>query len=254
MHVQSRNGTFLVFEYMEHDLADLIDAHYTLHHKSPFRECEVKRLALQLLSALSFLHSRYIMHRDIKLSNLLYNHRGHLKLADFGLARKACFHPEWDVNLTLPVVSLWYRSPEILLGSPYYDYGVDNFAAGCAIAELVLGQPLIKGTSEIDQIAKIFQLLGAPTSKSLPRLNQLPNVQNKKVTIPSSSQVILSSVETLFDRINVLSSEGISLISNLLKYDTSKRMKSNEAMESVYFEQSPLPVDPTLMPKFPTKY
>lgn len=251
---KSRNGVFLVFEYCEHDLADLVDAHYSLHRKSPFRESEVKRLALQLLSALAFLHSRYIMHRDIKLSNVLYNHHGHLKLADFGLARKACFHPEGDINLTTQVVSLWYRPPEILLGCNYYDNGIDNYATGCVIAELLLGQPLIKGTSEIDQISKIFQLLGPPTSSTWPGFYQLPMVQNGTVIIPSTTQTLLSSGKTLLDRVEDLSAEGIALLSNLLKYDISKRMKASEAIRSDYFQQLPLPTNPCLMPTFPTKH
>lgn len=198
------------------------------------------------------------MHRDIKLSNLLYTHHhhdghghGHLKLADFGLARKSCFHPDGDFNLTQKVVSLWYRPPELLLGCTYYDYGVDNYSAGCAIAELILGKPLIKGESEVDQLSKIFKLLGPPTSTTFPGLYSLPMVQNKTITIPSNND---SQVLLLFDRIDVLSSEGISLISNLLKYDISKRLKSCDAMKSAYFQQAPLPTDPSLMPKFPSKH
>jgi len=84
----SRSGVFLVFEYCEHDLGQLVDSHFAMHGRSPFRESQVKQLGLQLLSALSFLHSRNVVHRDLKLSNLLYNHRGELRLADFGLARR----------------------------------------------------------------------------------------------------------------------------------------------------------------------
>lgn len=89
---------------------------------------------LQLLGALRFLHSRYILHRDLKLSNLLYNHRGELRVADFGLARRVDgeYVGDYDQNdpkernccLTPNVVSLWYRPPELLFGSDYYDMSV----------------------------------------------------------------------------------------------------------------------------------
>eukprot|EP01082_Thalassiosira_pseudonana_P002845 g3133.t1.3.5e174189 g3133 g3133.t1 contig12:1486889-1487939(+) len=132
----SRSGVFLVFEYAQHDLAGLIDSHYTQHNCSPFRESEVKRLLLQLLESLKFLHSRHVLHRDLKLSNLLYNHRGELKVADFGLARrvggefvgdKFSGNMSLDTCLTPKVASLWYRPPELLFGSEHYDQGVDNW-------------------------------------------------------------------------------------------------------------------------------
>jgi len=145
----SRSGVFLVFEYAQHDLASLLDNHYTQHNSSPFSHSEVKRLMLQLLEALRFLHSRYIIHRDLKMSNLLYNDRGELRVCDFGLARKVgSQHVGGGVDnadsaqscLTPKVASLWYRPPELLFGSEYYDHGVDNWGAGCIMGELIKGK------------------------------------------------------------------------------------------------------------------
>jgi serine/threonine protein kinase len=121
-------GVFLVFEYCPQDLAQLIDAYYPKHKKSPFSEAQVKRLTLQLLSACDYLHSHSLLHRDIKLSNLLYTSQGQLKLADFGLSRHyyndtTSSHGGGDgsssssSSLTPNVVSLWYRPPELLLGA-----------------------------------------------------------------------------------------------------------------------------------------
>eukprot|EP01036_Dinobryon_divergens_P022347 gene22347-30593_t len=108
---RNRDAVFLLFEYCEHDLAALLKA-----WKKPFVESEIKCLSQQLLSAVEFCHRNWVVHRDIKLSNLLYNSRGQLKLADFGLARTLS-HPVSD-NLTWRVVTLWYRAPELLFGDP----------------------------------------------------------------------------------------------------------------------------------------
>ena len=171
----SRSGVFLVFEYAQHDLAALVDNHYGQHKCSPFTESEVKRLMMQLLEALRFMHSRYILHRDLKLSNLLYNHRGELRVADFGLARRvsgayvgaddkpsrrrrrAADDDGGDSQscLTPKVVSLWYRPPELLFGSEYYDQGVDNWGAGCVMGELLRGKPLMDGRNEMEQLQKM---------------------------------------------------------------------------------------------------
>ena len=172
------SGVFLVFEYCEFDLAHVVDEYYAVHSKSPFNEANVKSMALQLLQGLSFMHSRNVLHRDIKLSNLLYSqHVGsdprypnekcaHLRIADFGLARKASAytHKSYynNTELTPKVVSLWYRPPELLFGSGEYNQAVDNWGAGCAIAELLEGVPLLKGRNELDQISKLFALLGPP--------------------------------------------------------------------------------------------
>jgi serine/threonine protein kinase len=148
-----RDAVFLLFEYCEHDLSKLIRA-----VKNPFKESEVKCLIRQLLSAVVHLHSKWIVHRDIKLSNLLYNSKGQLKLADFGLARTLS-HPA-PAALTQTVVTLWYRAPEVLLGTTVYSFPIDIWSVGCILGELLLNQPLLPGNSELDQLKWIFHLLG----------------------------------------------------------------------------------------------
>mmetsp|Transcript_16622 Transcript_16622/g.24557 ORF Transcript_16622/g.24557 Transcript_16622/m.24557 type:complete len:351 (-) Transcript_16622:10-1062(-) len=229
----SRSGVFLVFEYCPQDLAKIVDRHYAIRQKSPFSGAQVKRLTSQLLSALEFLHNRMVLHRDLKLSNMLYSNRGNLKLADFGLSRS--FLPP----LTPKVVSLWYRPPELLLGAVDYSFEIDMWGAGCSMAELLLGCPLWNGTTEIDQLNKIIENLGTPPIS----LSHLPLFQDGSLQFPN-----IKRRNQLWDRFSNL--QGLSLLSALLQYDPSSRPSATEALESDYFRTPPLP--PENMPNFPS--
>lgn len=114
---------YLVMEYCEQDLASLLD-----NLEKPFTESEVKCIIIQLLRGLQYLHDNFIIHRDIKVSNLLLTDEGCLKIADFGLARTFSVPSK---SMTPNLVTLWYRPPELLLGSTYQTTAVDMWAAGC---------------------------------------------------------------------------------------------------------------------------
>lgn len=139
---------FLVFEHLEQDLAGYIER----LPASGMPPSTIMRLSNELLTGVDFLHSHRIIHRDLKPQNLLVSASGHLKIADFGLAKTYDF----EMKLTTVVVTLWYRSPEILLGQAY-NSSVDVWSSACIIAEMFSKVPLFPGKSEKNQLDKIFQ-------------------------------------------------------------------------------------------------
>lgn len=97
------------------------------------------------------MHNKNVIHRDIKGANILISKEGIVKLADFGLAR-AIYPNNKNYKYTNRVVTLWYRAPELLLGSVQYSDTVDMWSVGCVFAELFLGQVLFPGNKEDKQI------------------------------------------------------------------------------------------------------
>ncbi|KAI9295986.1 kinase-like protein [Neoconidiobolus thromboides FSU 785] len=160
---------YIVMDFIEHDLKALMK-----DMPNPFLQSEVKTIMLQLLSAIKLLHDNWLLHRDLKTSNLLLSNRGEIKVADFGLARK---YGEPINQMTQLVVTLWYRAPELLLGETKYTKAIDMWSIGCIFGELILNEPLFPGEGEIDQIGRIFKLLGSPTRDNWPNYMNLPYAQ-----------------------------------------------------------------------------
>ncbi|KAJ3256262.1 hypothetical protein HK103_005625 [Boothiomyces macroporosus] len=231
------NHIFIVMEYLEHDLKTLME-----NMAEPFLLSETKTLMLQLLSAVDCLHNNWIIHRDLKTSNLLMNNRGQIKVADFGLARRFG-SPMGEV--TQLVVTLWYRSPELLLGATTYSTEIDLWSIGCIFAELIDNSPLLPGKGEIDQLSKIFQLLGTPNETSWPGYYDLPNTR----TVNFANQ----PNNNLTSKFAYLSPLGLDLLNKFLTYDPQKRITASEAMEHPFFKESPLPKPSELFPSFPSK-
>ncbi|KAH8100631.1 Pkinase-domain-containing protein [Cristinia sonorae] len=229
---------FIVMDFIEHDLKTLLTV-----MPQPFLQSEVKTLMLQLLSAVAYCHERWILHRDLKTSNLLMNNRGTIKVADFGLARRYG-DPVGVGGLTQLVVTLWYRTPEILLGATTYSTAVDMWSVGCIFAELLLKEPLFQAKGEIELISMIFKLLGPPTSSSWPDYPQLPLA--KTITLPSPH------AHQLRQRFPYITTAGLDLLAQLLTYDPEMRITAEEAMQHPYFTESPLPKHPDLFGSFPS--
>uniref|UniRef100_A0A8C5B7N1 Cyclin dependent kinase 11B n=1 Tax=Gadus morhua TaxID=8049 RepID=A0A8C5B7N1_GADMO len=229
---------YIVMNYVEHDLKSLMET-----MKQPFLPGEVKTLMIQLLRGVRHLHDNWILHRDLKTSNLLLSHKGILKIGDFGLAR------EYGSPLkpyTPVVVTLWYRSPELLLGAKEYSTAVDMWSVGCIFGELLTQKPLFPGKSEIDQINKIFKDLGSPSEKIWPGYGELPAV--KKMTF---TEYPYNNLRKRFGAL--LSDQGFDLMNKFLTYCPSKRVLSDEGLKHEYFNESPLPIEPSMFPTWPAK-
>jgi cell division cycle 2-like len=211
----------------------------------PFLPSEVKRLLLQLTSGVSYLHDNWILHRDLKTSNLLLNNRGQLKIADFGMARYVGDPPP---KLTQLVVTLWYRAPELLLGSKIYGEAVDMWSVGCIFGELLIREPLLQGTNEVDQVSKIFELCGVPTEENWSGFRRLPNARSLK--LPKSSAATGSVIRAKFP---FLTNAGCSLLNELLCLNPENRPSAKGMLNHEYFRQDPKPKHESMFPTFPSK-
>ncbi|GJP49655.1 hypothetical protein CLOM_g8838 [Closterium sp. NIES-68] len=239
----SVDSIFMVMEYMDHDVKSLMES-----MKQAFSPSEVKCLMLQLLSGVAYMHDNWVLHRDLKTSNLLLNNRGELKICDFGLARQ---YGSPLRAYTHMVVTLWYRAPELLLGVRKYSTAVDMWSAGCIMAELLCKEPLLPGKSELDQIDKIFKLLGTPTEKIWPEFAQLPSVKRVSFVRQPYNRLRERFPAVAFSGKPALSDAGFDLLNRMLTYDPAKRITAAEALQHEWFREVPLPKSQELMPTFP---
>ena len=235
------NQIYIVMDFVEHDLKGLME---TMRKKKQiFLPGEIKCLMIQLLSAIHHLHDNWILHRDLKSSNLLLSHNGILKVGDFGLARE---YGSPLLAYTAIVVTLWYRAPELLLGLKNYSTHIDVWSIGCIFGELLLMEPLFPGRSETDELNKIFKLLGTPSERVWSGFNNLPGAKVKFVDYP------VSSLRDKFPE-RMLSESGLTLLKELLTYDPKKRITCEDALKSSYFSENPQPIDPSMFPTWPAK-
>jgi len=251
---------FLVMELVDFDLGLLIE-----HMQKPFTAGQVKCLAMQLLSALAAVHECFILHRDLKQTNLLLDKNGILKLCDFGLARRCS---GFGKPCTPNVTSLWYRAPEILLGEKAYGSGVDMWSFGCILAEwLQHGEPLMQGTGDLDQINTIFKLLGTPSDHSWPKFSSLPAIQVAAVPFVDSHTISLgpdgalvklpknllrkkfpaegqkpTATQPTLPHTTALSDGGFELLNSTLTCDPEQRIAAGVALAHAWFKEEPLPV------------
>ena len=173
------------------------------------------------------------------------NNRGQIKIADFGMAR---YYGDPPPKLTQLVVTLWYRGPELLLGTDKYGAAVDMWSVGCIFGELLTKEPLLQGKNEVDQLSKIFELCGIPTTETWPEFRRLPNARSLR--LPSNSRNTGSVIRAKFP---FLTSTGSKLLSSLLSLNPAHRPSAAEVLSHPYFREDPKPKSTAMFPTFPSK-
>ncbi|KAK9117636.1 hypothetical protein Sjap_016583 [Stephania japonica] len=254
------SSLYLVFKYMEHDLAGLVAT-----PGIKFTDSQIKCYMKQLLLGLEHCHNQGVLHRDIKGSNLLIDDEGVLKIADFGLA--AFYDPSNIQPMTSRVVTLWYRPPELLLGATFYGIGVDLWSAGCILAELLAGKPILPGRTEVEQLHKIFKLCGSP-SEEYWKKSKLPHATIFKPQQPYE--------RCIAEKFSDFPPAALSLVETLLSVDPDERGNATAALNSdsdgfnrdfppiirviiqfthgyliQFFTTKPYACEPSSLPKFP---
>lgn len=219
--VHTERKLTLVFEYLDQDLKKYLDV---CEHGTEPRI--MKSFLFQLLCGVAFCHQHRVLHRDLKPQNLLINREGELKLADFGLARAFGIPVR---SYTHEVVTLWYRAPDVLMGSRKYSTPVDIWSIGCIFAEMASSRPLFPGTSESDQLDRIFRALGTPTEEIFPGISELPEFKRDFPQYPPPT--------SFADVVPALASDplAVDLVSMMLRFDPAGRISAHDAMQHPYF-------------------
>ncbi|XP_048877573.1 cyclin-dependent kinase 18 [Brienomyrus brachyistius] len=210
----------LVFEYLDSDLKQYMDNCGNLMSMN-----NVKIFMFQLLRGLSYCHTRKILHRDLKPQNLLINDKGELKLADFGLARAKSVPTKTYSN---EVVTLWYRPPDVLLGSTEYSTPIDMWGVGCILFEMATGRPMFPGSTVKEELHFIFRLMGTPNEENWPGITA--NEEFRSYLFPQYR------AQPLINHVPRLDTEGIDLLSSLLLYETRERISAEASLKHPYFK------------------
>jgi len=218
--VHTDKSLTLVFEYLERDLKQYMDDCGAILAMN-----NVKLFLFQMLRGLAYCHARRVLHRDLKPQNLLINERGELKLADFGLARAKSVPTKTYSN---EVVTLWYRPPDVLLGSTEYSTPIDMWGVGCIFYEMASGRPLFPGSTVEDELHLIFKVLGTPTEDNWPGISRSEELQSYK--FPHYSP------ESLVARAPRLDPDGINLLNSFLSFEAKRRVSARDAMKNPYFQ------------------
>ncbi|CEH13575.1 kinase-like protein [Ceraceosorus bombacis] len=239
---------YMVFAYAEHDLLQLIHHHHVTL-RSSISSAVLKSILHQLLYGLSYLHSHAVLHRDLKPANILLTSSGILKIADLGLARLSSQPLQSLYTGDKVVVTIWYRSPELLLGARHYGTAVDVWAVGCIWGELLALRPMFKGDEakgdgkkgtpfQGDQLKRIVEVLGTPTKD---RWNDIDLMPEYKTWWPHLRLEGYPGALYHWYTVRAKTSSGFDLLENLLQYDPAKRLTAAQALDHPWFKEVPLP-------------
>uniref|UniRef100_A0A4W3JZT8 Cyclin-dependent kinase 14 n=1 Tax=Callorhinchus milii TaxID=7868 RepID=A0A4W3JZT8_CALMI len=220
--IHTKETLTLVFEYVHTDLCQYMDKHPGGLHPE-----NVKIFLFQLLRGLSYIHQQYILHRDLKPQNLLIGDTGELKLADFGLARAKSVPSHTYSN---EVVTLWYRPPDVLLGSTEYSTCLDMWGVGCIFVEMIQGVAAFPGMKDIqDQLERIFLVLGTPTEESWSGVESLPHFK------PGKPHRISKYIKSVLGYV----AHAEDVASKLLQCFPKNRLSAQAALNHEYFSDLP---------------
>ncbi|KAK6463242.1 negative regulator of the PHO system [Scheffersomyces coipomensis] len=220
--IHTENKLTLVFEFMDKDLKRYMEVY---GNQGALDLKLVKSFMFQLLKGIMFCHDNRVLHRDLKPQNLLINNKGELKLGDFGLAR--AFGIPFN-TFSNEVVTLWYRAPDVLLGSRAYTTSIDIWSAGCIFAEMCTGKPLFPGTANDDQLIKIFRLMGTPNERTWPGISQYANYKsNWQIFVPQDLRLIVPNLDLM----------GLNLLQSLLQMRPEARITARQALQHPWFHE-----------------
>ena len=232
-----RGSTFLVFEYLEHDLMGLIA------RKIKFSVAQIKCIMKQMLEGLAYIHSKNIIHRDLKTANILLNNKGETKICDFGLSR---LPKPRSKPLTVRVMTLLYRAPEVLLGKKDYSEKADIWSLGCIFAELYIGEVFFLAQNPVHLMDLIVQRVGTPEDPDYwPELDSLPYYKD----VFPKRQYKANLRNYLYRKKASIDPAGLDLLEKLLEFNPEKRFSCIQALNHPYFKTEPLPCESKDMPK-----
>lgn len=227
--IHTRETLTFVFEFVHTDLSQYMERYGSGGGGLDPRN--VKLFLFQLLRGLAYCHRRKVLHRDVKPQNLLISELGELKLADFGLARAKSVPSH---TYSHEVVTLWYRPPDVLLGSTEYSTSLDMWGVGCIFVEMLTGVPTFPGVRcTYDQLDKIFKILGTPTDDTWPGVTRLPGYKPHRFALYPMKKLGLS-----FPRLYDIA-EGDSMACALLQLNPDNRIDAEEALKHSYFSTLP---------------
>jgi len=233
-YIKKTQELFMFYEYMDMDLYE-----YMKLLQKPLPIDLSKSYLKQLLMGINYCHQNRILHRDLKPQNILIDWNGQLKLADFGLGRQ--FQLPMRMY-THEVITLWYRPPEILLGTKTYSTSVDMWSVGVIYAEITHNRPLFPGECEIDQLFRIFRTLGTPDELSWPGLSKLPDYKGH---FPQWKQQDMNRI------LKELTQDSLDLTMQMLTCDPEKRIPAHKALENNYLQNVQLVKPPEVYHNLP---
>ncbi|MES1916453.1 MAG: hypothetical protein MHM6MM_008268 [Cercozoa sp. M6MM] len=186
----------------------------------------LKAWMLQLLQAINHCHQRYVLHRDIKPSNVLLSaHTGEVLLADFGLAREYATGERHRGKMSPQACTLWYRAPELLFGARSYGPAADMWSVGAVLGEMILRQPIFPGKSELDQLTRIFSVVGTPTPDTWPNATELPQFLEFESNEGTDLRALFAAAEPT----------AVDLFRRLCCLCPSRRLTAAQALQHPYF-------------------